>query len=72
MFVEVGNRIIEDALRPRLLDDLREPCDLKGCDMDDTMYRIEVKPEDLSSLRLSISLPFWPSLRWAAAANEMT
>jgi hypothetical protein len=61
--MEVGNRMIEDALRARLCDGLREPCEIKICDLDDVMYKLEVLPTDLATMKISISLPGWSSIR---------
>eukprot|EP01084_Bolivina_argentea_P030086 55794_1 len=70
--LQKAHPIIDDTVRPRLLgsgegaekrNPLREPCELKICDLDDVVYKMEVKPEDLSTFRLSILLPAWSAIK---------
>lgn len=43
IFLDSFNPILENAIKPRLLDGRREPCELKVSDFDDAMYTLEVR-----------------------------
>lgn len=42
IFLDSFNPILENAIKPRLSDGKREPCELKVSDFDDAMYTLEV------------------------------
>lgn len=42
IFLDCFNPILENAIKPRLLEGKREPCELKVSDFDDAMYTLEV------------------------------
>lgn len=43
IFLDCGNPILENAIKPRLMEGKREPCELKVSDFDDAMYTVEVR-----------------------------
>ena len=42
IFLDCFNPILENAIKPRLMEGKREPCELKVSDFDDAMYTLEV------------------------------
>ena len=42
IFLDCYNPILENAIRPRLTEGKREPCELKVADFDDAMYTLKV------------------------------
>ncbi|CAN0100923.1 unnamed protein product [Pylaiella littoralis] len=59
IFLDCFNPILENAIKPRLLEGKREPCELKVSDFDDAMYTLEVPPTSLTTLSLSIAINGW-------------
>lgn len=45
IFLDCGNPILENAIKPRLMEGKREPCELKVSDFDDAMYTVEVRQQ---------------------------
>lgn len=43
IFLDCFNPILENAIKPRLMEGKREPCELKVSDFDDAMYTLEVR-----------------------------
>lgn len=43
IFLDPFNPILDRAIRPRLLEGKREPCELNVSDFDDAMYTVEVR-----------------------------
>eukprot|EP00903_Cladosiphon_okamuranus_P010671 g10088.t1 len=62
IFLDCFNPILENAIKPRLMEGKREPCELKVSDFDDAMYTLEVPPNSLTSLSLSIAINGWKEL----------
>ncbi|CAM9155071.1 unnamed protein product [Ectocarpus sp. 6 AP-2014] len=62
IFLDSFNPILENAIKPRLMEGKREPCELKVSDFDDVMYTVEVPPNSLSTLSLSIAINGWDQI----------
>lgn len=58
IFLDPFNPILDRAIRPRLLEGKREPCELNVSDFDDAMYTVEVRC-CLFSVLLSCVGHFW-------------
>lgn len=43
IFLDSFNPILENAIKPRVLEGKRQPCELKVSDFDDVMYTLEVR-----------------------------
>lgn len=53
IFLDSFNPILENAIKPRLMEGKREPCELKVSDFDDAMYTLEVREFVLHVLSLT-------------------
>eukprot|EP00752_Nemacystus_decipiens_P002779 g2596.t1 len=71
IFLDCFNPILENAIKPRLMDGKREPCELKVSDFDDAMYTLEVPPNSLSTLSLSIAMNGWKEISSNGGADML-
>lgn len=72
IFLDCYNPILENAIRPRLTEGKREPCELKVADFDDAMYTLKVPPESLNTMHLSISMSGWKEISSNGAADMLS
>ena len=56
MFLSPGNEILADAIGSRLLDGVREPCEIDA-DFDDVMFKLIVAAGQENLLALHIAMP---------------
>ena len=63
MFLSPGNEILADAIGSRLLDGVREPCEITVADFDDVMFKLIVAAGQENLLALHIAMPAAEALR---------
>ena len=63
MFLSAGNEILADAIGSRLLDGVREPCEITVADFDDVMFKLIVAAGQENLLALHIAMPAAEALR---------
>lgn len=56
IFLDSQDMIIRDTVTPRIMDGLRERCNVVFSDFDDVHYKISAEPESPNILKVSIAL----------------